>query len=127
MNLHRTMKSAAPLKTVLSALMMFLSLPALAASEPQGKVPLALRAEVIARGQVVGTRSSWEGGLIVTHVTLRVESCVKGECNQGLEYDTAGGRMGNLEQILGEEKPPSAGDRLEVYLTPRAHGGLRPA
>ena len=92
-----------------------------AAAPTRASAPMV---ELEASGVVRETRSEWRGRVIFTHVTLEVGICHSRTCPTYVEYEQMGGRMGNLEQQLGEESVPRAGEPVRVALRRNSRGVL---
>ncbi len=93
------------------------------AAEP---LPAAVsRADEIALVQVAGRKSHLHPanpGLIVTQLTLGSVECLKGACAELSSVVVAGGRLGELEQVVVHEPVPAEGQRL---LVTRSNGRVR--
>ncbi len=61
---------------------------------------------------VASSESSWEGGVIVTRLSLRGRQDV----SQDLTVRTLGGKVGDLVQVVGHALPPRVGDSLRIKL-----------
>lgn len=74
----------------------------------------------------VGARESFvhpaKPGLILTRITFAATECVKGRCAELEGVIVAGGRLGELEQVVVHEPVPAPGDRVIVT---RAAGRVR--
>ncbi|MDP1829054.1 MAG: matrixin family metalloprotease [Archangium sp.] len=93
--------------------------PALAlAAEP---LPAAVtRADDCALVQVVARVSSLQPehpGLFVTDLALAPVECLKGSCATLVRVRVAGGRLGQLEQVVAHEPVPAVGDHVLVTRT----------
>jgi matrixin len=74
---------------------------------------------------VTGVESRWDGGLIVTKLTLRSEPKA-GEAARQFAVETLGGQVGDLVQQVGHVMPPALGDELTLrFDDPSAAGGQR--
>jgi hypothetical protein len=74
---------------------------------------------------VTGAESRWDGGLIVTKLTLRTEPAA-GQAPRELSVETLGGQVGDLIQQVGHARPPVVGDALTLrFDDPTALGGHR--
>jgi len=63
---------------------------------------------------VTGSESSWDGGLIVTKLSLRRAD--QPAASEALTVRTLGGRVGDLVQVVGHVLPPRVGDSLRVKI-----------
>jgi hypothetical protein len=73
---------------------------------------------------VTGAESHWDGGLIVTRLTLKAAD--DRAPAREISVDTLGGQVGDLVQQVGHVSPPVVGDRLSLrFDDPSALGGQR--
>lgn len=74
---------------------------------------------------VTNAEARWDGGLIVTKLTLRTQPA-EGQAPHELSVETLGGQVGDLIQQVGHVRPPSVGDALTLrFDDPSAAGGHR--
>ena len=102
------------------------------ATPARAKAPPMRGAVLVARGHVVSTTAAWVNGMIRTHVVFAVDRCVSGTCRgtagqRLIAYDAPGGRVGHIEQQLGDDAPPTQGAHLQIALRRSTLGTLRPA
>lgn len=80
---------------------------------------LARESEVIAAGRVVGLRSAWERGRIVTRVTLEVADGLKGaRAGSTVEFSVLGGTVDGIGQWVPGEPRFQEREEVVVCLTP---------
>ncbi len=60
--------------------------------------------------------SSWQGGVIVTQLSLR------GQGSEELHVRALGGRVGDLVQVVGHALPPGVGDAVRIKLSSLGDG-----
>jgi hypothetical protein len=84
---------------------------------------LCERSPYILRGQVLRTRSLWQGGRIVTAVTLRVDRALAGDrrVGQQVTFYRLGGEVGGIGQRVIGAPRFRVGERVIVFL--RANRG----
>ena len=88
---------------------------------------LTLGAEVIFRGQVEESEAHWEGNLIVTDSIVRVEECLKGECNERETVRQIGGQVGDLVMEVVGTTAIRPGDEVALFVrSNQAQGHLMP-
>ncbi len=81
--------------------------------------------EVLAKGRVTKSSSRWEGRrLIVTDITVRVDTCDQAPCPEQIQVTRLGGRVGNIEQIVNGESSPREGDAVDMSLRRDDRGQL---
>ncbi|MDP1829629.1 MAG: matrixin family metalloprotease [Archangium sp.] len=100
-----------------SGVVFLLASPALAA-EPTP--PAVGRAQTVALVQVSARHSlphPRHPGLILTELSLTALECLKGPCGELSTVVVAGGRLGELEQIVMHEPVPAEGQRILVTRT----------
>ncbi len=92
--------------------------PAFAAAKAASPRPLALAgATLVATGEVVSARTlplDIGQAVLTTELEVRVRTCVKGECPATVRIRVAGGRQGDLEQIVAHQPVPRPGELLAV-------------
>jgi predicted Zn-dependent protease len=64
---------------------------------------------------VTQSESAWEGGLIVTRLSLRGRDDQAG--TEDVKLRALGGRVGDLVQVVGHALPPNVGDAVRVKLS----------
>jgi uncharacterized protein (TIGR03382 family) len=64
-------------------------------------------------------------GLIVTDVQFVVKDCVKGPCGQTFTVRMAGGRVGDLEQVVAHQPVPTVSERVVIVQGARVATVLR--
>jgi hypothetical protein len=75
---------------------------------------LARGSDVVVRGKVLGTRSRWQGGRIVTEARIAVASAWKGAPGEQVLVVVPGGRVGDVAQRVSGS--PSFRDEEEVVV-----------
>jgi hypothetical protein len=114
---RRSARAAASALSVVGALVIGISgsssLPSagLLASEPAA-LPGALSQANVTSAVVTGASSHWDGGLIVTQLSLKTEPASAGEAAHELTVETLGGQVGDLVQQVGHALPPGIGQML---------------
>jgi hypothetical protein len=61
---------------------------------------------------VTGASSHWDGGLIVTQLSLKTEPQSASEATREFTIETLGGQVGDLVQQVGHALPPEIGQML---------------
>ncbi len=84
---------------------------------------LVHQSDVVILGVVERAESAWEGGVIVTRATVRVERTLKGAPAQAIVVRRMGGVVGTVGQIVYGEAALAAGERTLLFLE-RRRGGL---
>ncbi len=88
---------------------------------------LSAEADVVALGRVEATSSRWEGGRIITDVTLRVVVPIKGQpsAEETVVVRRLGGEVGELRQVVAGATDFAKGEQVLIFLdeveTPQAH------
>ncbi len=84
---------------------------------------LARGSTLIVRGEVLSRSARWSGGRIYTKITLRVQRSLRGKSARGqvVSFWRLGGRVGRYVQMVRGAPSFSVGDRVLVFLSPRAH------
>ena len=79
------------------------------------------RSTVIARGEVISLAPAWQGGRIVTAVTLRVERSLAGGAARGslVTFYRLGGEVGGIGQRVIGEPSFQRGEEVLVFLQRR--------
>ncbi|RMG20361.1 MAG: hypothetical protein D6729_03035 [Deltaproteobacteria bacterium] len=98
------------------------ALPALAHAAGHASVPVEeyfREAEIVLRGTVLGVEARWEGGLIMSRVTLATAECFKGECPFTTHFEQLGGELDGLVQSVAGVRPLVPGEEVVVMLTRR--------
>jgi hypothetical protein len=83
----------------------------LLASEPAASPATLSQAEVVP-AVVTGASSRWDGGLIVTQLSLKTEPQDASVAAQQFTLETLGGQVGDLVQQVGHALPPHVGQTL---------------
>lgn len=75
-------------------------------------------AQEVVVGRVEARQSRWEGGRIVTDVGVRVALPIYGSSAQGerLQFQTLGGRVGDLAQVVSGSPSFSVGEEVVLFL-----------
>jgi hypothetical protein len=125
---RRAVRAVAAGVSVLGALLMGMStsssLPSAGSLLAGEGVTNTLAANVVP-SVVTGAESHWDGGLIVTKLTLRSEP-KPGKASRQFSVETLGGQVGDLVQQVGHVMPPMVGDELTLrFDDPSAAGGYR--
>lgn len=83
------------------------------------RVNVTRKAQVIVRGRVASTSSSWDKRhrLIYTYTKLRVENELKGRAPQVVTIRQPGGKVGRLRLIVSDQPQLAAGEQVRAYLT----------
>ena len=81
---------------------------------------LVERADAIALGAVRAVTPRWEGGRIVTDVTLDVAQTIKGALPQTISIVAPGGKIGDIVMRVIGGASFRVGDRSIVFLTRRS-------
>src|SRR5262245_9775348 len=74
----------------------------------------------IVHGVVVAEESAWQGGIIVTRVTIAVRRTLKGPAAKTIVVSRLGGVVGGIGQVAPGEATLARGDEVVVFLEPIA-------
>ncbi len=76
-------------------------------------------ADVVLRGRVLGVEAHWEGGLIMSRVTVATAECFKGDCPFTAQVEQLGGELDGLVQTVAGVRPLQPGEEVVVTLVRR--------
>ena len=107
---RRATRNAALSATALGALALFVG----AASTEPGAQAVSLDGQAVAM-TVDSAESAWEGGVIVTHLSLH--GIDGSNVSHQVNVKALGGQVGDLVQVVGHALPPRVGDSLRIRLT----------
>jgi hypothetical protein len=83
------------------------------------------RSDQVLSAQVVDILPRWEGGLILSRITLRQIDCIHGECRDELMYyEVLGGQLDGVVQVIAEMPVPAIG--VEVVVMVEEHSSSSP-
>lgn len=101
----------------LALLSLLLALPATAAVVERFDLPrLVEAAELIVFGEVESTRAAWRGGRIVTTVSLKGITPIKGAAEGPVTVEVLGGALDGLAQKVEGMASFAPGERVAVFL-----------
>lgn len=83
-------------------------------------------ADVIAEAEITNIQARWEGGLVVSTVSARITSCIRGEILQEtVNYEVLGGEIDGVVQVVSGSAVPRIGQAMVLLLT-TGESGLQP-
>ncbi|MEO1271215.1 MAG: matrixin family metalloprotease [Myxococcota bacterium] len=126
---RRQASSHAPVAATATVLVCILALTASPSSANATTLPalsleqVSSASERVVLAEVTHQAASFNGGVIWTVTTIRIEECWSGDCKTGdtMTVRTPGGVVGDIEQRVHGITPMHTGDHMVLFLEPEPH------